>query len=366
MLCDKAQINSLTMGESDNLCLKSDSELTIVETKTLFHLIDLHEQVAKLLKVPVTQLFSNPFNVAIREYVFGPFTSSANVFRLNLGVYPGEDFKINSGVYLHELGHVLAASQNSNLPAVFEDLDHSVLFSETFADLLALSVHGDIITPDEKGTCLDRLRYITTFQSYNYPAEYFQSFSEARIRKCCDSLVKTTTEKKYLNLCSAAEDYFSSAIRFSSPFDPTNSKNLDDHQVGLPILSFFKDFGMRTSRSMNEIFELIFFANKHSSDTYRCELKKEDVLISTHTETLHTAEHMLNDFKGTISEVSLYETLFKKHALEKGITFAKLDADKAIKDKLIKKINNQTSSFNACAGKIDHTRKKNCYLTCTK
>jgi hypothetical protein len=365
-LCEKAQINSLTMGESDNLCLKPDGSLTKVENQTLLHLIDLHEQVAKLLKVPVTSLFSNPFNVSLREYVFGPFLSSANAFSLNLGVYPGEDYKINSGVYLHELGHLLAASQNPALPAIFVDLDNSVLFSETFADLLAMSVHGDILTPE--GTCLDRLRYITTFQSYNYPAEYFQSFSEARIRKCCDSLIKTTTEEKFLNLCSAAKDYFSSDVTFSSPFDPTNSKNLDDHQVGLPILSFFKSFAEKTNQSMQAVFEKIFFStHAYSVDTFQCELKLADQTVAVYSETLHTAEHMLNDFKATLTmeHLPLYETLFKKHALEKGVMFSALGADKVIKDKLIKKINKQNNISDICGGKIDHSQKKNCYLSCS-
>lgn len=364
-LCEKAQIQSLTLGESDNLCLKSDSNLTSVETKVLLHLIDLHEQVARLLRVPVTQLLSNPLKVSLREYVFGPFLSSANAVTLNLGVYPGEDYKINSGVYLHEFGHVLAASQNPALPAIFEDLNESVLFSETFADLLAMSVHGNILTPE--GTCLDRLRYITSFQSYNYPAEYFQSFSEARIRKCCDSLIKTTKEPKYLNLCSAAEEYFNSEITFSGPFNPNNLKNLDDHQVGLPILSFFKDFGEKTNLSMSGVFEKIFFSShEYSVDTFYCELRLNDQKVATYSETLHTAEHMLNDFKATlpVEQTALYETLFKKHALEKGITFSTLGADKAIKEKLIKKINNRDEVFNVCFGKIDHSRKKNCYLSC--
>jgi hypothetical protein len=367
VLCEKAQINSLTMGESDNLCLKSDSSLTMVETKVLLHIVDLHGQVAKLLKVPVTQLFTNPLKVSLREYVFGPFLSSANAFSLNLGVYPGEDYKINSGVYLHELGHVLAASQNPALPTIFEDLNESVLFSETFADLLAMSVHGNILTPE--GTCLDRLRYITTFQSYNYPAEYFQHLSEARIRKCCDSLIKTTKESKYLNLCSAAEEYFSSDITFRNPFDPTNSKNLDDHQVGLPILSFFKDFAEKTNLSMSSVFEKIFFStHEYSVDSFLCELRLNDQKVAAYTETLHTAEHMLNDFRATlpIEQTALYETLFNKHALEKGIMFSTLGADKAIKDKLIKKINNANNIFDVCNGKIDHSRKKNCYLTCFK
>ena len=367
VLCEKAQIYSLSLGESDNLCLKLDSELNTTETRLLIELEALHKEVAKLLHVPVTELFSNPLNINITESVFGPFFSSANSYRLSLGVYPGEDYKFNVGVYLHELGHVLAASQNPNLPAIFEDLDHSVLFSETFADLLALSVHGHIITPEaEKGTCLDRLRYITTFQTYNYPAEYFKNFSEARIGKCCESLMKKPQALNVENFCKLAAEYFTGEIRFSKPFDPYETKNLDDHQVGLPILSFLRSFSEKTNSSMNEIFERIFFSKKHSSASFSCELKKGDKILEVFGESLHTAEHMLNDFKSTLSEdrTTLFDELFKKHALEKGMTFAKLDSDRAVKEKLIKKIINQSNVFEQCAGKIDLLNKNNCYLSC--
>ena len=367
VLCEKAQIHSLTMGESDGLCLKLDSDLEANERRVLEELIIIHENVARVLKVPVTELFSNPLNISLQEYVFGPFFSSANSFRLNLGVYPGEGYKINVGVYLHELGHVLAAAKNPHLPAIFIDLDNSVLFSETFADLLALSVHGDIITPDlEKGTCLDRLRYITTFQTYNYPQEYFQDFSSGRITKCCDSLMKKPLEAKYLNLCQAAQEFASAPVRMSQPFDPKNSKGLDDHQVGLPILSFFKNFAQKTNRSMEDIFGMIFFSREHSQSHFECELKKGDVVIERYPETLHTAEHMLNDFKALLPhhQIALYDSLFHKHALEKGIEFSRLNTQKAVKTKLIKTIINLPEAFEACKGKIDHENKKNCYLSC--
>lgn len=327
-LCEQAQIQELKMGKSENLCLKLDQELNPTEIKTLRQLKQLHEQVAKLLKVELSELFHLPLKVSLDEYVFGPFLSSGNATHLNLGVYPGDEFQINNGVYLHELGHVLAAAKNPKLPAVFQEFDNSVLFSETFADLLALSVHGEIITPTEQSTCLDRLRYISTFQSYNYPAEYFQNLSEARLKKCCDSLVKTGTEEKYLNLCQAAEEYFSHDIQFTHVFDPLNTKDIDDHQIGLPILSFFKDFAQQTGESMGQIFERIFLNGKaFSQENFRCgslEVKA------------HTATNMLNDFKQTLplSHIALFDSLYRKHALAKGMVFSKLDTIKKLNKKL--------------------------------
>lgn len=347
--CEKAGLASLKFNDTEEICIKS--ELKANEVSALEHIAQIHEQVALLFKVEIKDLFSQPLTVNLTEYIFGPFVSSANARYLNIGVYPGDDFAFNTGVYLHELGHALAGNRNPKLPAVLEDLDHSVLFSETFADLLALTVHGNIITPSEAPNCLDRLRFISDFQNYNYPQEYFENLSEARLMKCCESMLKQNLENKFFNFCTEAKDYFSRDIRFSTPFDPMRvTKNLDDHQVGIPFLSFIQNFSKKSSLSLRELFNRIILSKNHSFETYHCELSKGGTVLRNDTVTAHTASNMIADLKETLTheELSLFEALFKKHVIEKGLQFSERETPKHILDKYKELIHFDSSMTASC------------------
>jgi hypothetical protein len=229
---------------------------------------------------------------------------------------------------LHELGHFLAGSNNAKLPSILKDLDDSILFSESFADLLALTIHGNVISPSEQNpTCLDRLRYISSFQSYNYPQEYFQSFSEARIRKCCESLVRNSQEDQIINFCKAASEFFDAEITFSTTFDPNVTQDIDDHQIGIPVLSFLTSFAQKTNQPLKNIFEKMFFPESgFSSEKYVCNSE----IIS-----IHTGRTLLKDFRQTLNQTdsAIFDKLFEKHAIEKGLVFAQKDVMNNVMDK---------------------------------
>ncbi len=175
-LCQQAGLLSLSfrpLGSkvTQESCTKEVTDLSEVEVTALHHIFKIHQEVAELFQVSVLDLFSYQLSVTLNEALLGPIISSAGLGSLTMGVLPDTNYSINTGIYLHELGHILAGMKNKKLPPILEDLDNSILFSETFADLLALTVHGKVITPmEESSTCLDRLRFITTFQ---YLEKYF-------------------------------------------------------------------------------------------------------------------------------------------------------------------------------------------------
>ena len=367
-MCEKAGIQAFELVEKSqnsgrDACKVNLNDLSENELSKLHHLIHIHQKVAHFFRVSVSDLFTKPLKVEIKEYVFGPMISTAGATSINMGSFPGDNFNINTGVYLHELGHVLGYANNPLLPIMMEDLSSSKLFSESFADLLALSLHGNIMTPSEKKpNCLDRIRYISTFQSYNYPQEYFQNFSEARIRKCCESLERNSSERSVLNFCKAATDWFSSDIDLSYPFDPESQTSIDDHQIGIPIISFLKSFSQKTNKPLKTVFEKILFPDKVSSqEFYECTFTRGLETLVRKRIGLFTIESLLQDFSETLDpqEYVLYNSLYKKHALEKGFAFAKKNHKDNVKDKMknhLKSLHSET--YSRC---IDQS----CTLSCT-
>jgi len=329
-LCDEAMLSSLIL-ESENiekdLCRENINHLAPNELRLLVQINSIHQNVAKLFRLDTKSLFNVPYHVSVREMIFGPFISTGGKSGISMGIYPKDDYQMDLSVYVHEFGHFLTASKNINLPTILKHIGHSSMLNEAFSDLLALTVTGNLITPSKTPNCLDRLRYISTSQTYDYPQGYFEDFSEARIRTCCNSLMKNPREEKVTNFCELSQDYFSSDFTLGQHFNPIPNLDIDTHQIGIPLLSFFRNFKEKANIQWKNVFDKIVFPEVEADhELYLCTLKDGD----QYPIKVQTIGTILEQFKASLSptEKNLYRLLYKKHALFKGIQYSRLEVPK--------------------------------------
>ena len=266
---------------------------------------------AELFGKEPTALFPAPFALEVSESLLGWLPSLASRNGIFMTVYPGSGFKINTGVYLHELAHMISYMPGSHFPEQVRDLHRAKFFAEAFADLLALTLNDAVITPEEKSSCLDRLRFVGTHQTYRYPIEYFQNFTERRILKCCESILRELASSQEKILCEEVSQW---------GFEP--SKEIDDHQIGLPFLSFLKNFSHQNGQDLRNIFKKLFVQKTKALITHTCSNGK--------TISLVTLSSLVTEFRDALSEQEkeLFDRLGKKHHIEEGLRYNEVELGK--------------------------------------
>ncbi|MFY7993526.1 MAG: hypothetical protein ACOVP4_09565 [Bacteriovoracaceae bacterium] len=340
-LCSKAGIASLkhldlNNWDGPNICEKPMSELTAGEKRNLEEINNIHQKVAALFGISAFDLFVEPLEIDLLESTLGGLYSYAGVKSISIGVYPNSDYVFNNGIYSHELGHILSGSKNKNLPVSFADLDNSILFIEMFADLISLSLFDEIIIPvSGEESCIDRARYISSGQTYHMAQEYFLSdFSMARLAQCCKSRTMENRGSPIKGFCEEFSRMGEFPVKLTTPFDPMTIEmnKVDDHQIGIPLLSFMKELSRKTQLQMKDIFKLGFDHKTPRTEVYSCEVNLEIKKIE-----LHTVRSFLQDLRGALTYANqlTYDLLATKHGIEKGLQFG----DRHLLESLSKKEN---------------------------
>ena len=279
-LCAKAGIASLKHLDLDhwdgpNICEKPISELSTGEKRNLDEINNIHQRVAALFGLSAFDLFVEPIEIDLLESTLGGLYSYAGIKSLSIGVYPKSDYVFNNGIYAHELGHILSKSKNKNLPVSFADLHNSILFIEMFADFISLSLFNEIIIPvSGEESCIDRARYISSGQTYHMAQEYFQSdFSMARMAQCCKSKTMENRGNPLKGFCEEFSRMGEFTVKLTTPFDPMTIEmsKVDNHQIGIPLLSFMKELSRKTQLQMKDIFKLGFNNKIPSTEVFSCE-----------------------------------------------------------------------------------------------
>ena len=380
-LCLKANISSLRHLDLDhwdgeNICEKSLSDLTTGERRNIEEIYDVHKRAADLFDITVSELFNSAIEVDILETTLGGLASSAGGSSINMGVYPKSDYTFNKGIYAHELGHVLSGNGNTKLPSSFKDLDNSVLFTEMFADLLALALFDQIIIPVKgEETCIDRARYIARGQTYNMPMEYFLSdFSMARVAQCCKSKTMIDAHDYVKGLCEEVSRMGDFVVKLSDPFDPitVDPEQVDDHQIGIPLLSFMKELSVKTGLEMKSVFKLGFDHILPRHEEFTCVVSLNNEVVETLEADLNTVRGFLLDLRQSLSfaDQMIYDLLASKYAIEKGLQFG----DRSIISSVLSKVKtdliilSNTTENHICKDKIKlvGSKSEECQVTCQK
>lgn len=310
--CDQVHIKSISFEtensfKEENLCLNSNN----VYKLQVQEIIKIHDLISKKLGLPLNTIFPDKINITLRETIMGPFASYASRDHISIGVYPNQNFKFDRSIYIHELGHLIAKKEN------LKEVNLSILFTEMFADFFALVMSENIIEPSSEKSCFDRLRYITEGQSFNVFTGYFsQFFSMKRAQKCCESKFLNQENINEIKFCQEVMKVENVELDVTNRFSPQNVDfdDIDSHQVGVPLLSFFKKLSSQTNISMKEIFLRLFHFKFEKKFHYRCLLENktydyETVLLKSFFDELYK--------KLNSKEKAIFKRLLKEKSVEK-------------------------------------------------
>jgi hypothetical protein len=261
---------------------------------TLERVGQVHRQVAALFGLrDLEASLPDGIELVLAEDPLASLSSVASGESLRMGVLPGWSGQPpNAGVYAHELTHVLIGALSAVSPARYGAFAAHPALQETLPDLVALAVAGEVV---ERGAdvpaCLDRIRYVTEFQSYRYPESYFDEFfAWRRFERCCRTVERAGGEDPvslhWRAVCADEDrrrafgeipDRFSRRPALDSAIgeygELGHGLSLDPHQFGLPLASLWARVSRGTGIDMADLLRASLARVGHSGGIarFRCE-----------------------------------------------------------------------------------------------
>lgn len=341
-LCQTSQLSSFTIQvsnpifEGKDFCYIDSVLLPVQVSQTITQIGILHKRAADLFNLLPGQLIAQPLKIILRSVSKGYLSSRASGSAILMGVFSdwnGEP--INEGVYLHELGHTIAYTPNLFLPSALAEISTSVFIAEAIADLIAILISGSLEGKD--GTlpsCLQGIRVITRAQSYSAAAGYFRSdFTARRLDMCCTYLDRIHGQTPHsAALCSNL-----SVVNKVTPFDRTkftpdlfqkHPNDFDQHQLGIPLNSFFVD--LKNTTGINP-FRLVMTAlermNLSKTNTFVCTIPNLSEVVGVLTFKSLTFAKVLSELIALIpaEHVGAFKKLWKKHRMDILFNLSKYD-----------------------------------------
>jgi hypothetical protein len=227
----------------------------------------IERDIAALFGMTVEELLPVPIRVTQTPDPLGPLGSFAGVGGdvpwLNLTVFDGlEADDVDYSIFTHELGHIVGATADrAAMPDFLQDRVMSPLVLEGMADFIAVAVTGAIVgSPSRLPGCLNKMRLITTAQTFKGAEGYFASdFFLRRMEACCKATAPSFPANPYArSACDGLQalldqyggqlGYDSSAHAWLKPFSherlkAADASSYDPHQLGIPLNSFLRKVG---------------------------------------------------------------------------------------------------------------------------
>ncbi len=307
---------------------------------------DVFEQVTALNK-KVTDLLEISADVfpdldlTIQGSSAGPLTSDDAI---TLGVFESwAGHKINSAIYLHELGHVLSSRTFFAEPVfpVANKLAQSPLFVEAFADWLAISIENGIISSEaDFPRGLQNARSLGHVSSFDLPAKVFTGqyanenlFRELKANPSQPGTPAAMNEKHLLHLLAEARKDPMTEKVGDLPLSSLDSLwGLDPHQLGIPVNAFLVSLNARLGRPLVKEFlralKMDVDANKNYpkfsyaiSGVPTPEAERIVVTVPTVGGFFKT----IRDLLPTKAEQASFDTAWKLHRMDIGIQLADKD-----------------------------------------
>lgn len=321
-------------------------------------------QVAAFFHLSVQELFTLPLRIALRGDPTGPLASSASPVRrprtgivplsslVTMTVFPDwpagivDSTKVLSpGIYLHELGHVISYNRDNRLPTVIHELASTDLFTESFADTLALAGAGTLFDAVTLPTCLRAARIVTDHDSYDEPYGAFDLLeSRRRVVACCDEPANAADPDARVR---GACDFMRRALRREYPVVPAFDASaldpatayaipprashipLDPHQIGIPLNSFLLELSRETGRGLEDLYlsALLDFSLEKPGVP---DPGTRNFAALGHTLHAHRLRDVFRVVRASLlpRDVAVFDRLWKKHGLEKAMRLADASDDR--------------------------------------
>ena len=335
-----SRVTAFTGAVVDDWCRVASSGRPQTVNDIIMQVKTLNQKVARTFGLTVAELLPSPIKLEIFGNVLGPLMSSAGYERITIGVWEdSNDLSIAPGIYVHELGHILAKSGNSKLPTIYTNLGLTFLVQETIADYLAIAVTGSVIDAELSVTpsCFDRVRYINGFQSYHFPAGYFElDFSGRRLNQCCLSQEGQTVAKRdphWKNACAIIVKGVPQDPQWHldrKPLDPysVDMNKLDPHQIGIPINSFLGSLSRELDIALSDLVvpALWLASDETYQNTYSCAIPLDLDAATTLQQQNFSAFFKALRNSLNIAQKAIYDKLWVRHGLSIAVVLANRDA----------------------------------------
>jgi hypothetical protein len=335
---------TLDEGTGADFCAPSGPPLTPALRGAIRELGALNLRASAYLDAEPGALFGGGVHaglVRLPEGILGSFYHRGTT-GVYLGVYPdwnGEP--LNAGVYLHELGHALAAGASPALPPVLHELASTTLMVETFADFLALGVAGRVFAESRQiAPCLARTRIVGKYQTYGFPRAFFDPlYSTRKLVSCCKYLAahpqSPGVDENSRSLCEGVRQVESvlPPLDRRTEFDPAeyarNPRDFDPHQVGIPLNSFFRALDQELAIPARGLLMSALWTVT-ASDRLTCDLPAAGVTAARSVSVRVTSfAHVLARMRDLVSseKQAEFDEISRRHQLSKAVLMAQRDVE---------------------------------------
>jgi hypothetical protein len=279
--------NVAAFANESNFCQMEEQKIPVEILTAMQQMSDLASRAANALGTTREELLPQGLNITLYGDPAGWLISSAGSV-LYMGVFPdwpkGQAEPIHSGVFVHELAHVIQVQRSQVFPPMFYALIQHPMTTEGFADALAIALFGELFTPDPTvPDCVREVRKTTLEDTYNRETDFFQYHPVRLLQSCCRrELPSYPKNTRFRGICDFASSYTLPEADLT-PFDPGPADGYayhfqgDTHQYGIPLNALWMDIARRTGRSFAEVFREAFSAlPEEASHDYRCHLSLPD------------------------------------------------------------------------------------------
>ena len=333
-ICNKAKVNSLVITHPMryphglDVCSLIDINTPLEMREALMDILDIHQKAASVLGLSLEKILSRGIDVTVRASAQGlNGTARTQDHSINLTTIPNPARWINRGVYAHEFGHTLSFPDTLGTAPLLKSIGRSSLFSETYADTVALALVGTDTSPERSlPGCMSEPR-VGLAQSYLTPFGEFDAFSSLhRLKKCCEAHENFLPDMR--DLCSKLFLGADGEPNFLPAFDlepfsvkRMSAKSIDTHRIGIPLNSFLKDLGLRLNK--NYFAELLKSLTSPKGKDFRCEL----AAVQTITVKAFVLKDQLQSLAKDLStsDKAVFDTLWKTHTMDIAVALDEKD-----------------------------------------
>jgi hypothetical protein len=271
----------------DDVCFIPEEEVPAEIRAAIQQLGELNHAAAKALGTTFERLFPEGIAVELRGMEMGWLGSTAGTGSIRMGVFSdwpsSKGEAINSGVYVHELGHLVRNAKAPELPLRFVSLMRRTLTIEGSADALALATLGEIITPNPTlPECVLDARRISTQDTFRRETDFFDKYPIRQLQACCEkSLIADSVNTRLKSVCGSRILNQKLLPPDLSPFNPGGPEGYeitsypgDDHQYGIPLNALFLSVAAKTGKTFGEILLNSYRESASApAEPYRCNIR---------------------------------------------------------------------------------------------
>lgn len=341
LVLEEQQPNTANPKRTDYCQIEDPNFLPKAIRNAIQKIKSLHLKVAQLFGRSPEEVFRKGIHIIIKRSDLGPLASKGGHY-LVMPVFTDwpnhptdQDHTINDGIYLHELGHYLSAG--GLVSQALKDFAREPIFSETFADSLALHIAGTLVSPiPDMPACFHDIRPFPTDGTYYSEEEFFTTLAPRRkLHECCvNHASDTSLNPRFISFCQFFEKKVEESLKRAHltefpPMKPNpvdlrdlfihHPEKYDSHQMGIPVNLFLLEFQKALHIPIKELYfdALMGISDENSFDRISCTIESRKEFVS-YTNQKRSFTHFLSFVRARLSEENqlIFDRIMKKFGID--------------------------------------------------